>query len=363
MRNPKTVRLVAIALGLVIASLGIWKLRHRRPGSPRNEAERVAELLKHDRESLANPRASDAEIYGAMVRLAQRKEPIARQEAVKRAKSDRRLLREGAANALGFFDDPESSATLQALLSDADPTVRVQAIRGLGNLPLAGRETLLRQLLARPNLNAQERVAGLESLLRVSSTSTAKSDAVGELVKMARDSRDPNLALHSAMTVVSLAPRDERVISLLRDELEKHSNPALEPTAIRHLSAVQDPWVRKNLSRLLDSPQSQTRLAAVQSTHMACPDDRWSMLEKVMTSERDKLVVVASIQEAGYMPGGEAKALLERMLAQSHFQGDEIYAAKNALERARNNAVDPCLILRHEMPRVGPSPRGPRVGA
>jgi hypothetical protein len=130
---------------------------------------------------------------------------------------------------------------------------------------------------------------------------------------------------------------------MLREFLTSGRSLPVLPTAVRHLSALADPWIAPRLSALREHPDHGVRLAAIQSLHMACPSDRWSVLEAALRGERDRQIVAAAVDEAGTMPGSEAQALLDRVIRGNVLSGQELDRAKEVLERLRSSTgSDPC---------------------
>src|SRR5688500_4886423 len=117
-RSHSALRILLILVGFAALIAGYRHMAKRGADiPPMNEVERVADITRKDKETLLNKNARDTEVFGALVRLGQREEPLARQEAVRRADSPSKMVREGVANALGGFDDVESLDTLKKLLA------------------------------------------------------------------------------------------------------------------------------------------------------------------------------------------------------------------------------------------------------
>src|SRR5689334_8246019 len=87
--------------GILIAS-AVLKFGYFGRSRELTEKERFEKVLSLDRRFLHDKDASDVDVYGALVRLALALDPLARSEALVRAKASSTLVRSGAANALGY---------------------------------------------------------------------------------------------------------------------------------------------------------------------------------------------------------------------------------------------------------------------
>jgi hypothetical protein len=337
------IRIGIAAVGAAVLIFGVYKVWKPQPKTgPQAGNERVAQMLKQDKANLSKADARDFEIHGALLRLSQRGDQLGRTEAIKRAKSESAMIRQGVANALGYFEDDESFTTLKSLLGDKEQPVRVHAIYGLGHKRNKNREDLLQELLKKKDLAGEERIAVISSLLRVVNSPELRNEAVGTLLSLAKDTKNPTLSDHAVRMAVSMAPRDQRVTEMLRGMLNDKPSLSVEATAVRHLATTKDPWVRKHLRQFAESKSPQTRLAVVQSLHVACPDDRWSLLEKIVQSESDRSVLSAALRAPGYMPGDAAKSFMERVTRTVKLEGDAANVAKNTSDKLKGPGVDPC---------------------
>lgn len=341
------VRILLVLFGLAALFAGYRHLALRATPGPQTEMDKVADIARADKATLLNRDAREPEIFGALVRLGQREEPLARQEAVKRAESSSKMIREGVANALGFFDDAESFEKLRKLVADPEKEVRIQALVALGRRPSDARRALLREIAARPGLSAEEKVAANSSLAKLGGKGGETSSSVAALMRIALTDHDDAAATRAASEAVSLAPRDPKVLEMLRSMLENEKREGIRSLGVRHLAVSRDPWMLKNYRRYLDNAEPGLRMAVVQSLHFLCPDDRWSTLDKVISGDRDKGVVMAALQEPRFMPGNEAKALLQRLIAGGKLAREELTSAQSTLaELEKSTAVDPCLNYR-----------------
>lgn len=340
---------LGILLGLFLVGLLLWSVPRMKQMMERarvpSEKERVAKLMQEDKGNLIKKDATEYEVYAGLIRLAQLKDPYARQEATQRIGSPSRVIREAVANALGYFDDESSVASLSKLLSDPEKSVRIQAIQGIGHLPGPAREKLIQEFLKGPISSIEERAAAYTSLIRVSTNPEIKSQALGKILQEVHKAKTDPEGMSVAMMALSTAPRDPRVLDMLRDILKREHSHPIWPLAIRHLASTQDAWLKKSIDTFAKSPDAQVRLAVVQTLHMICPVNRWALLEETLKKEKDLTVISAALSEPQYMPGKEAMALLQRMSEPTSSLKETEKTALKALlaEMKKSPAVDPCF--------------------
>ena len=311
--------------------------------TPKDGYDKVLEI---DRKNIENPKATDAEIYGALVRLAQKSDPVAKKVALQKKSSSSALIREGCAVALGYFEDPTTVSALMGFLGDKESRVRVRTIEALSSHWTQERQNALDALLKSNDRTAQEKIAIYAALAKISPKPEGRAGAIEALLKIAKggpgiEDAGANLAASELMT---LAPRDKAVADMLRDIVKKGGRPEISIVALRHLAASGDVWLRSNLAQLSKSPDIQVRLAAIQSIHMSCPDDRWDILKMVMSFERESAVLQSAFLELAIMKGPQAKALAEEIPEERKFGSEDSFALKKATAEIKSNkGIDPCL--------------------
>ena len=351
MTNPQMNKPTASLLGLplvlsalvVVIGLGIYFFSGNRWSS---KVQPYDQVLSIDRKNLSDPKATDAEIFGALVRLAQKNEVIAKTEALQRKGNASATVREGCAAALGYFEEPATVSTLIDFLKDKEPKVRVRAIEALSSHWSEVRQAALEGFLKTGALPVPEKIALYTGLAKMSPNSRSRAEAMENLLKIARGGQDISGPYADLATsyLLSLSPTDEAVLDLLRDIVKKGVRTQNIPIAVRHLSAAGDSWIRGNLGLLAKNPNDQVRLAAIQSLHLGCPNDRWDILRAVLSTERDLGVLRAAIAELTIMPGDTAKNLAIEMPEHRKFDSDESIALRRAVaELTGNKGVDPCL--------------------
>ena len=331
----------------VVASLVVFKCKmgcfYKSP--PKSESERLSRLASTDRASLFKKDATDVDVFSALVRLAQQQIPEARQEAIRRSTGPSVILRGGAANALGYFEDSESLAVLKKLLNDPDNSVRTQAVFALARVPTDEKENLLRELLLQEKLPPEIKMAGYANLFYFKNSKHPKSQIVQKIIEQIKQTDNLNLKLQGVNALVQSAPDDPKVSELLRSILSDSKLDGLAPIALNQLfnSNPKDPWLKKHLSTLLISKTSGVRLAAIQYLHSACVPERWKYLQGVLRSETDQNIRLAAIREARAMPGADAVHLLRSSLESGMLRDSETESVKAALvELKQPGALDPC---------------------
>jgi HEAT repeat protein len=348
MSKKATVSILVALVVLSIVSLIAFKKGYiPRWSSPKSkvltESERLAELRKKDLATLSSSTSLEGDVYAALVRLAQTHDPIARQEAVKRNKNESILIRKGVAQALGSFDDEESVEILVRMMNDSNSSVREAAIEGLGKRTGGNRQKILQEMLKKTRSRV-EKFLILSSLVNLAPSQDAKEFIIKQIVDMIGTESNESLATRASFTVMGLNPRSPNVIGLVVRVLKANRPLQLVPQAIRHLGAIGHPWLKENLDKLMTYPEPSTRQAAIQVLHFVCPSNRWSILEQVMSSERDRSVADAALRETVMMPGPEARAFLERQIASDKIIANEKQLAETLLAQVRSTtAVDPCL--------------------
>ncbi len=328
---------------LVVLSLIAIKFRSGLFKRSLSESERVGKLLDQDRANLTRKDASEYEIYAALIRLSQEQDPEARTLALEYTKSPSRVIREGVANALGYFDDDEAMELLTKMLSDPEKSVRLQAIQSFGHKPGTRREKIILNLLKDKRLSGEEKGAAHSTLIQVASTPNARNLAIGKVITLIRSTNDPHLISQATMMIVATAPKDPRVIAVLKYVLEHQSTSFIDAMGVRHLASIGDPWLKLNLSKFASRKDLGTRMAVIQSIHLACPKERWSIFENLFRAEKDRGLLGLAVQELRYMPGPDTKVFLNKMIEKGVLKGDDAALGRKVLFDLESlTAPDPC---------------------
>lgn len=318
----------------LLAALALGWFLLRRPG-------RVPE----DRAVLSRPDAPVQQTYNALVRLGRSQDAAALKEALNRLDHPQAVVREAVAETLGFFAESDALAGLQKLLRDGQKSVRIRAIHALANRQDTSRVELIRKLLSE-QLSPEESVAAHSALLRSPIDPEQRAQAISVLAKMG--SEDSRSGEEAALRLVGIAPQEESVLEMLRVGLRRGSPARILPVAIRHLSVRRDRAVLPQLERYALHPQGAVRLAVIQSLRHACPEKRWSILERAILAEVDRPLRDAAIKESVQLGTQGAKRLLGRISADAN-SSEEVQSAVRqqlaALEGAAEQP-DPCSSVR-----------------
>ena len=327
----------------VVVRLGWIPNRFAKKSPIATEGDRIADLREKDLKSLSQTGVPDGIYYSALIRLAQMKDLVAKQEAIKKSTSQSVILRRAAAQALGYFDDEESLNASIELLKDSDFLIRSAVLNGFGQGQGEKREKLLHEISKRKNLKSSERHMILASLIKVTPTQQKKDTYTHQLIDELEEEKDPIEVMRTCVQLMGMRSRDQRLLELLRKVVQKEKTLDFVMVAIRHLATVGDSWLKEQFTKLLDSSEPKVRITLIQVMHFACPAQRWTLLDHVIDSDRDRTVVDSALQEIPLMPGPDAKALLDRKIASNTLGGIEKELAKKLRAgMATSTAVDPC---------------------
>lgn len=347
MKNKKLNHIKLFVTPLIITTLifAAWIVLKK---SNRNNIESdFKKQVAHDAEMIRKegPK-NESEYAGALIRLGSMKDAKARTQAITDAHSNSQAIKSAAANALGFFDDDEAIATLSQLTEDPDTQVRIQAYRALGNHSSEKRHSILQNSLTRTHLEVDEKVAIYQGLSRGPISEKLRNSGLQDLLKYANNLNEPyGSSIRALIAAISLAPKNPQLIEFLRRNLKPTGNFNLSVFAVRHLSAIADPWLRDHLNELISTKDIPLRIATVQSIHLVCPKDRWAILESLMKTEKeDTNFIKVMIEEISLMPGEDATRLLKRIADQKLTTNPELnaYLQKANQKVSAQNAKDPC---------------------
>lgn len=308
--------------------------------------ERASVSAERDRETLrqGEAKAGEGETYGALVRLGRRTDPDARAVALKYAHDRSPVVRSGAANALGNFDDAESLRELRGLLADSERIVRVQAIHGLSHVMSAERRSLIAVAAAAKESSSDERVAAYSELLALAQTPAERGPALEKLVALATDRSTPEaVAGNAAIQALNHAPRDPQVVALARTLLESGRSPMVAPMAIRTLASASDAESARLFGRLAQSADLNIRIALAQAMGFGCRSDRYEILALLLGHDENPAVAAVTIQMLQRVPSGAARKILAKALEGDGLSGELANQARAAIKAMESPDVrDPC---------------------
>ena len=288
------------------------------------EAERIAKVIKQDKKTLDNSKAHEADVYGALIRLSSRGEKMALQESLKRAKDPSTLVRAAVGNALGYFDDPEALQMMERLSNDPEIQVRVQAINGIAHKDAPPRIELLKRVVGRASVSPEEWVAAYSGLLVMSVSPQEKTSAVVTLIGMSSNAKlAENLRNLAAIKLISVAPRDEKVVKMMKDVVLAGKNRALVPVSLRHLSTMNLPGMADVFVAASKNEDAQVRIAALQGMRYSCHPKRFNVAEHFIRQDKERYVKDAAIRELQWMPSDESLAVLERVIKDHALEDDQ----------------------------------------
>ena len=270
------------------------------------------------REYLRNSKVPENEVYGAVIRLGQSGDKLALEVATKLKASPSKYLREGAAQALGYFSDQAAIPELKDLLKDKEESVRVFAIESLGVAASEQRQQVIEDLL-KSSLGAHEKVTAYASLFRVSGQPNQKKLAFENLLSLANssDAETSRLASFKAMQV---SAQNNKAHDLMVSIVKANKDENLSAVAIRNLANENDPLIKEKISELVKSDKPGVRIASLQSLHRVCPDSRWSVLESVLKKEKDERVRRVALDELSFLDRKTATALLKKIVAEKKIE-------------------------------------------
>lgn len=322
---------------LLVGGYGIWRII----GNSRlkNANLILEQQVEYDLKILSQSDSSDAITSGALVRLGKLGYPAALKAALAKSKSKSPMIRLSCANALGYFETPDSLKALSQLITDEEKRVRIQAIRGLSLRRSAARNKILQNALMTSLLsNDEEKQALYLSLGEITSDPKVKENSIQELLKLSKEGFDGNLAIQATMHLISLVPEHKDVLEMLRKTLRAGGQPIIQAVAVRHLSYYKDPWLKKNLELIRNNQSVDVRMALVQSIHVLCPERRWELLESILKEDDDPNLRRKTIEEIAQLPKMKAKELLNKLQA----KGSKIL--KEASEMASVKKVEESLL-------------------
>jgi hypothetical protein len=222
-------------------------------------------------------------LLSALARQGARGNTTARAQALELVAAPSRLLRIGAAQALGGFADPAAEQALFRLAEDPDADVRREAVRALGSHRSPSRAEFLGRRLARADLTAAERAE--TSLARARATPDPATRE-RQLREAAARLRDPAVGGERAQALAYDLLRgfaQEPAARALAVELlaQPGLHPEVQAQAARTLASVGDALFEEQAIRILSqggqSPDA-ARAEILRALPARCPAGRWRVL-------------------------------------------------------------------------------------
>ncbi len=331
--------------GMVSLGLAIFLIR-TQPWRPQ-DWRKMPEGLARDKLTLIDPKARPADLFGSMIRLAQKTDPVARVTALKQIKNSDPIVREGAALALGYFEDQEALAALSQALMDPVESVRIKAIEGFSLKKSPARLTLLKSML-KPEQSLLEALTLRSALIRIADQPEVKQEQlnwIAEKLSGQRLSQRLPLPTLSQLLIqaISLGDTDPGIHQSLRGFAKDDRGSGLQAMVIRHLAAHQDPWIRTELSSLVSHPSREVRLAVAEGIKSVCPSNRFELLEKLFKSDAEAGFRLRVAKEIASMPSAGALVLLQKLKKGARGPELETLTAIEKATAAKNQpGSDPC---------------------
>ena len=324
-KNKKAWMTLSGILLLVVGAILYWQVfraadrSSKPPGQPT-----LPEYSKEmDIAALDNESANQYQVFAALVRLAQMRDPTALKEAIKRAQDKSEWVRAGCAEALGYYEDAKAQNLLFQLLKDQSQMVRVKALKGLGLRRDEKNKAYLQRVLTDAKLSFPEFVEASASFVKIAQQPQEKIPVLEKLVQRSVLEADLNNRFNGLTSAAGLGPTEEFLIKALNAELTKNEAPRIMEMSIRHLAAVQPNEMRERVLNLKNHPESGVRLAVVQTLHLVCPSERWAILGEILMNEKDSLVWNDAVREIVLMPAPEGKRILEQLMKNDSLSGEQ----------------------------------------
>ncbi len=181
---------------------------------------------------LSDPSAKNTDVYSELTKRAQSQDKKILAIALEKSSHPDRIIREGAANALGYLQSKEALSALEKLLADREQNVRVRTLQAMGNAYSQEREDIILNHLQSENLSTREKTIGYSVLLKKSESTSVQEEAIDYLSSFAKegDALEHYIAFSKFLEV---APRSSAA-PLAKLKL-KSKNPEMRELATRYL--------------------------------------------------------------------------------------------------------------------------------
>ena len=285
----------------------------------------------------------EKQIYGAMIRLSETHWAGAKSAALKYASSESTYLREGAAQALGYFSDSESNSALEKLLADPTPSVRDFALKAIGNNQSPERNQILKSQQQSVKENSSEALSLLESEFRIlkAEGKSEEQETLKKILQMARGHNE--ISNQASLKLIELAPQWENTVLLFRTKVEEKKDAGLTAAGIRFLAGRRDPWLKDKWNILARNSQPPVRKAVIQSMHRTCPTDREAIILEIAKDETDPTVQEVLIDEIHLLAeswGSKAIEIIKPKITDPHLV--------ELLATDKQKPLPPCANLEKE---------------
>lgn len=299
----KSLLIALLVLGSVLA---VWRLKEEHESLLDPRINLSAALVAEYQSVVSSPAAAASAKTHALIELARAGDLMAREWALKFAKSPEVGLRIAAGAALGYFPGKDVFLVLERLVSDEAPEVRARTIGSLCQIRGSRRDALLARLSRDSQRVPSERVVALGCGLRL----TQNFEPLTQVVDASLAGGNPEARLAFSQ-LVALAGGSGQTTELALKIVQKASDPVLLTNAVRYLAGrprkEQGAELGARMTSLLQHSDPRVRLASAESIHLVCPPDRWNLLGELMKHEVDGSVREAAIQSASFLDRGNGQ--------------------------------------------------------
>jgi uncharacterized protein affecting Mg2+/Co2+ transport len=160
------------------------------------------------------------------------------------------------------------------LSQDADAFLRSEALKSFSNQKNEDRPELLLAELESETRTPEEQNAILQALFRMSSKASEREKLIVRIQQIFENENSPPIQQKVLSTLMTLQPRGEVTLSLLRKTLDSSNDERLQVWAIRHLGAIGDESVKRRFDQYARSSSSRVQTAAMGAIHRVCPENR-----------------------------------------------------------------------------------------
>lgn len=330
-----------LTIVVVFFAVGIFKLLNNKKKVISGKTDKnqiIIDANKSDKAALEDflkeSQVPENQIYGAMIRLGQDGDKVALEVAKKLVSSPSRYLREGAAQALGYFADEKILNDLSTLSKDTEESVRLFALESLATLKSSAREKVAEEKIQDQKITASEKITLLGSLYKLRSDNEKQKKDLEQLIALAKQ-KDAGLAKVATIKVMQLSIDNKHVKDLMVEKIKNSKDDNLRGVAIRNLANVNDAWLKEHLSELSQNPGAGVRIAAIQSVHRLCPENKWTVLESVILKDKDESVVNHALEELQFLEKAKAMMLLAKVSKEKNLADYRKQSIEKFLESLR----------------------------
>ncbi len=267
--------------------------------------------LEIERQTLLKGEGNPETLGRALMRVAPTKHVDAREFAFKNVESPDLALRMAVAKSLGHYPDRQARTALGEMMLESSEAVRVSALEGIGQLP----EKICADLLKRAS---ETKRSGREKVwMELSSYHCADSDdskqvALDRLLDFAK-SKGFDGRTFALSEVFRIEPDNPKVLEAAKIELRSQTDPVLVSNIIDTFGRKKEEWIKTELARLVNSPSSQIRGAAIRNIYPLCPEDRWEMLSRAAQIENEESVLISVVDTIETLGSRRALGFLQDM--------------------------------------------------